>query len=113
MFYVPSQFKNSSFRYSVSSDYIEIHTNNNCYTQYSNTYCDCYRIYPKLDYIYTYPYSCNYNITSNIDYSLISDNWVDRIDSVNVFIISGIILAIIIFFVYKPVARLFGRWLKC
>lgn len=113
MLYVPSKFYNSSYRYVVSSDYLEIHTNTNCYTQYNTTYCDCYRLYPNLNYVYTYAYSCNYNVSSNIDYSLLSTEWVNRVDLADIFIISGIIFALIIFFVLKPIQRMFGRWLKC
>lgn len=113
MLYVPSQFNNSNFRYSLNDYYITVRTNQNCYTQYSTTYCDCYNIYPEQDYSYTYAYACNYNSSYNIDYSLISSDWVNRVDSTNVFIISGLIFTLIFVFVYKPVARLFGRWLKC
>jgi len=113
MLYVPKNLNNANYRYIINSDYYEVHTNNNCYTQYSTTYCDCYRVYPNYDYSTTYPYSCNYNTSSNIDYSNITSEWVNRVDITNIFIISFLIFGLIFVFVYKPISRLFGRWLKC
>ena len=59
--YLPSDSINSNYHYSISEHNYLIRTNQNCYTQYNNTYCDCYYIYPKNDYIKSETQSCNYN----------------------------------------------------
>lgn len=76
--YIPEQYNNENFKYTISSDEITIITNQNCRTQYSSTYCDCYRYNERYN-ILTEPYECNANpsnyiidhqyITSDINYS--------------------------------------------
>lgn len=112
MYYLPEEFINQNYRYSITDDYITIRTNNNCYTNYNNTYCDCYNIYPKMDYMKTDAYSCNYNSSTNISYTNYSSDFWYRQDLSNILIIFTILFIFIILFPYKIVARMFGRWLK-
>ena len=44
--YLPSEYINSNYTYNLDSQYIQIRTNQNCYTQYSTTYCDCLILFP-------------------------------------------------------------------
>lgn len=110
--YLPSRYINNNYRYSINNYYYTVRTNESCYTQYNTTYCNCYDIYFNNDYLATDAYSCNYNSSTNINASNFTSQWVYRFDIVNVFIISGIIFAFIWLFVFKPISRLFGRWLK-
>lgn len=116
MLYVPNDLYNSAYYYSYSTDYILIYTNQNCYNQNNNRYCNCVRLFPFLNYTRSQTYSCNTNniatSTNLINFNNISSNWTDRIDSHNIFLVSGIIFALIVFFVFLPISRLFGRWLK-
>lgn len=109
--YLPSTFINNNYRYKINGDYFTIITNNNCFSQYSNTYCDCYNVYPKLDYINSEVSSCNIN-TNYVTSDKFSSDIYYRIDFVNIMIIFCIFAYFIIFLPYKIMSRLFGRWLK-
>lgn len=61
MYYLPSDLINSNYLYNVSNNYIVVRTNRNCYQNYNTTYCDCYNVYPELDYMVTTDYDCNYS----------------------------------------------------
>lgn len=63
--YIPSDYINSNYQYRISNDYILIVTNNNCYSQYSSTYCDCY-YYDKDNNLISNSYTCNQNSSSSI-----------------------------------------------
>lgn len=76
--YVPELYNKNTYYYYFSGDNIQIITNNNCYTQYSTIYCDCYMY--NLDYNTisnsvscsrsSSGYQINYNyITSDINFS--------------------------------------------
>ena len=74
--YLPSSAINGGYHYTISNDHYTIRTNQNCYTNYNTTYCNCYDIYPKFDYISTEIYSCAYNNINYIDSSnFTSDIW--------------------------------------
>lgn len=76
--YIPQEYNNENYKYTISNDEITIITNNNCRTQYSTTYCTCYRYNERYN-IVTEGYECNANpsnyiinydyITSDINYS--------------------------------------------
>lgn len=76
--YIPSEYINDQYKYTISGDEITIITNENCYTNYNNQYCDCIRYNEKYN-IKTEVYQCNRNpsnyilnssqITSDINYS--------------------------------------------
>ena len=110
--YLPSQYINQNYKYTLSNDIITVRTNNNCFQQYNTTYCDCYDIFPHLDYSSTLAYSCNYNPTNYLaDTTFTSDYWY-RVDLSSTLVIFFILFLFIIYFPYKIVSRLFGRWLK-
>ena len=112
MVYLPSEFINSNYRYSINNYYYTVRTNKNCYTQYSTTYCDCYDIYFDNSYLSTLPYSCNFNTTTNINYNNFTDNFYYRQDFDKIMIIFFIIVILAYYLAFKPVSRLLGRWLK-
>lgn len=66
--YMPNQYINSYYQYYLDNNYILVRTNNNCYTQYSTTYCDCFRVFPNYNYVKSDIYSCSggsYYVNSN------------------------------------------------
>jgi len=106
--YIPQNYNNSYYSYRFNSDnYIYIITNQNCYTQYNTTYCDCYN-YNYKENVVSQAFTCNTNsnngyiipyesITSNINYN---DRIVERFIQdkgiiIGMFII-GIIIAILL-----------------
>lgn len=79
--YIPTEYYNQNYKYSISNNEITIITNLNCRTQVNTTYCTCYR-YNEQYNIVTQPYECNNN-TSNylINFNNITDdpNYSNRI----------------------------------
>ena len=61
--YIPNDYINESYSYYFNGDYINIITNNDCYTQYNSTYCSCYQ-YNRENNVVSESYSCN--ISSNL-----------------------------------------------
>lgn len=59
--YIPEELYNENYNYYFDNEYIRIETNNNCYTQYNATYCDCY-LYNTKENITSETYACNNNI---------------------------------------------------
>lgn len=113
MYFLPSNLINGNYLYNVSNDYIVVRTNNNCYQQYNTTYCDCYNVYPNLDYMTTTAYYCNYSQTNaNIPYTSFTDNHWYRVDTYKSLIMFFIIFLFSFYLGYKIISRLFGRWLK-
>lgn len=110
--YLPQQYINSNYRYTISNDSYLVHTNNNCYNNYNTTYCDCYYIYPKNNYLISQVSSCNYNPSSYItSTSFTSDIWY-RSDIALILIIFLILFIFIVKYPIRIIMRLFGRWLK-
>ena len=114
MTYLPSDYISSNFSYSVNNNYYVVRTNRNCQTQYNNTYCDCYNIYFNNDYLVSSVYSCSLSSNSGslIPYTSFTDNFYYRLDFANICIIFLTISLLCYFFAFKPISRLFGRWLK-
>ena len=112
VYYLPSEYINSNYRYSINNYYYTIRTNKNCYTQYSTTYCDCYDIYYSANYISTNAYQCNINTTTNLAYNNFTDNFLYRYDFDKIIVIFMAIVVLCYFLAFKPISRLFGRWLK-
>ena len=110
--YLPSNLISNNYRYTISNNIITIHTNQNCYTQYSTTYCDCVQVYPQLDYLQSESYSCNYNPSTYLSSSSFTGDYWYRLDLSNILIIFLILFIFIFALPYKIVSRLFGRWLK-
>lgn len=72
--YIPQEINFQNNRYTISNDEITVITDNNCYTQYQTTYCDCYRYNAKYN-IVTETYACNRNPSNYIiDNSYISSD---------------------------------------
>lgn len=104
--YIPSDKINSNYSYRFNGDFIDIITNQNCYSQYSTTYCDCYR-YNYKENVMSQTYTCSTNsnnpiinyqlITSDINYSsAIREKYIqDKMIYIGIFII-GIIFAILL-----------------
>lgn len=110
MTYLPTEYINSNFKYRLNNDYITIITNNNCYTQYSSTYCDCYNIFPKLDYMVSEKTSCNStNISNYVDSSHFTDNYYYRVDFVNILLMFTIMSIFIIYIPIKIVSKIFRK----
>ena len=113
MYYLPSDLINSNYLYNVSNNYIVVRTNRNCYQNYNTTYCDCYNVYPELDYMVTTDYDCNYTQSNaNIPYTSFTSNTWYRIDMYKSLIMYLIIFLFTFYLGYKVLSRLFGRWLK-
>lgn len=69
--YLPSDYIDSSYTYSLDTQYIQIKTNNNCHMQYSTEYCDCFRVFPNYNFVKSNVYSCSLSNT----YSVASDSF--------------------------------------
>ena len=113
MTYLPSDYINANYSYVLSSNSYQVRTNNNCYTQYTSTYCDCYDIYYNNDYLVSNSYSCTISNNSHIiDYTNFTDNFYYRLDFDKILIIFFIIVLLCYYLAFKPISRAFGRWLK-
>lgn len=112
MYYLPQELINSNYKYSINNYYYTIRTNNNCYTNYNNTYCDCYDVYFNNDYLKTNAYSCNYNTTTNIDYTNFTSDYFYK-NNIDKSLVIFLIMSIFILYIpYKIFTKLFGRWLS-
>ena len=77
--YVPTEYINENYKYTINQDEITIITNENCVTNYNSQYCDCMRYNEKYN-IVTNRYQCNRNpsnyvlssnqLTDDINYSM-------------------------------------------
>lgn len=63
--YIPEDYIKDNWKYTINNDTITIMTNNNCYTQYTSTYCDCRQYNIKYNVIGDI-YQCNTGNTNNI-----------------------------------------------
>lgn len=76
--YMPSEYINENYKYTISGDELTIITNENCETNYNTQYCDCMRYNERYNII-TERYQCNRNpnnyilsssqLTDDINYS--------------------------------------------
>lgn len=76
--YIPTEYINENYKYTINGDEITIITNENCTTSYNTTNCDCRRYNERYNII-TNVYQCNRNpsnyilnsnqITDDINYS--------------------------------------------
>lgn len=100
--YIPKEINFQSNKYTINGDEITVITDDNCYTQYSSTYCDCYRYNERYN-IVTEAYSCNRNpsnyiidnsyITSDINSSYRINNDFTN----NYIILYGIVIIVLLF----------------
>lgn len=109
MTYLPTEYINSNFKYRLQGDYYTIITNHNCYTQYSTTYCDCYNIYPKLDYIISETMTCNNNPSSYVTSSSFTDNFYYRVDFPSILFMFLIMSIFIIYLPLKVFSKVFRK----
>lgn len=108
MTYLPTDLINSNYHYYSNGTYITIRTNNNCYSNYNTQYCDCFNIYPQLDYLRTKTYSCTGSSSQELDYSNFTDVLSYRVDFDKI----GILIFICIFglvFLLSCLAKYFFR----
>ena len=76
--YIPTEYINQNYKYTLNGDEITIITNENCEMNYNSQYCDCIRYNEKYNII-TNRYQCNRNpnnyiisssqLTDDINYS--------------------------------------------
>lgn len=85
--YVPEELYNENYSYYFDGENIRIETNNNCYTQYNATYCDCY-IYNEKENISSEAYACN----NNIDNTKIANEKITQDITNNVYIIQDYLI---------------------
>lgn len=80
--YIPQDYVNQNYKYTISNDNITIITNQSCETNYNTTNCLCYTYNMKYNIITQNQNKCNYNPTNNVvSYNQISSNidYSDRI----------------------------------
>ena len=102
--YIPTEYINENYKYTISADEITIITNENCYTNYNNTYCDCIRYNEKYN-VKTERYECNRNpsnyilssdqVTDDVNYSTRITNEYKN----NYIILYGIIIIALLFII--------------
>lgn len=76
--YIPSEYINENYKYTINQDEITIITNENCEMNYNSQYCDCMRYNERYNVV-TERYQCNRNpnnyiirsnqLTDDINYS--------------------------------------------
>lgn len=99
--YIPQQYYNENFKYTINNDTLTIITNQNCTTNYNTTNCTCYQYNIKYNII-TNQNTCNRNPSYEIshDYITTNINYSDRIVNYytnNYIILFGTIIVAIIF----------------
>ena len=102
--YIPSEYINENYKYTISGDEITIITNNNCYNNYNNQYCDCMKYNERYNII-TEVYQCNRNpsnyilssnqLTDDINYSYRITNEYKN----NYIILYGIVIIALLFII--------------
>lgn len=104
--YLPNGYINNNWYYRYNGDYVIITTDQQCYTQYNTTYCNCIEYNWKTN-VMENMYQCNRtnasnqipyaNLTNDINYSERITNYYikDKIGMIAIFIIA-IIFAILL-----------------
>lgn len=100
--YIPTEYINENYKYTISGDEITIITNENCTTNYNTTNCDCRRYNERYNII-TNVYQCNRNpsnyilnsnqVTDDINYSYRITNEYKN----NYIILYGIVIIALLF----------------
>lgn len=94
--YIPDEMLDSNFSYYYDDNYITIITDNNCYTQYNSTFCDCNRFILSNNVV-TDSYSCNINQNlPKLNYNSLSDNINDSL-TLNHLYLSNTIVYLLMF----------------
>lgn len=108
--YIPQQYYNENFKYTINNDTLTIITNQNCTTNYNTTQCTCYQ-YNINHNIITNESTCNRNpnYTISQDYITTDINYSDRITNYytnNYIVMYGIIIiAILTTILFKKNSR--------
>lgn len=113
--YVPSNLYNQNYQYWLTNNTstLVVRTNDNCYTNLNNQYCDCYEVYIERNYLISMPYSCRTSTSnSQISYNDLNSFWYYREDIPLIIITVFVLLLVCFYFPYKLISRIFGRWLK-
>ena len=93
--YIPREVMNNQWSYWFNNHDIIVYTNNNCYYNYNNQYCDCYRIQTDNHYLYSNTYSCsNNNVNYTISYNNLTDDFYYRNDIADICLVIFIILLV-------------------
>lgn len=102
--YIPTEYINQNYKYTLNGDEITIITNENCYTNYNNQYCDCIKYNERYN-IKTEIYQCNRNpsnyilnsnqLTDDVNYSTRITNEYKN----NYIILYGIVITALIFII--------------
>lgn len=102
--YIPTEYINENYKYTISNDEITIITNENCYTNYNNQYCDCIKYNEKYN-IKTEVFQCNRNpsnyilnsnqLTDDVNYSYRITNDFKN----NYIILYGIVIIALLFII--------------
>lgn len=112
MTYLPTEYINSNYKYTISNGVIRVITNNNCYQNYNSTYCDCYDVYINNDYLVSNSTSCNNTPATYVSSNTFTDDFYYRVDFDKILIIFLIMSIFIVLIPLKVFSRLFGRWLR-
>lgn len=95
VYYLPKLYINSNYNYVISTDYIQVQTNNNCTIVGTTRTCNCFRIYPEYNYITSNTFSCSLNTNSyTVNYSSFSSDIYNSPYFPNLFIVFFIIIFI-------------------
>lgn len=102
--YIPTEYINQNYKYTINQDEITIITNENCEMNYNSQYCDCMRYNEKYN-IVTERYQCNRNpsnyiinsnqLTDDINYSYRITNEFKN----NYIILYGIVIIALLFII--------------
>lgn len=74
--YIPTEYINENYKYTINGDEITIITNENCELNYNSQYCDCMKYNERYNII-TNRYSCNRNPNN---YILSSNQFTDDVN---------------------------------
>ena len=86
--YVKEEYNNANYKYYFNNDNLLIVTNNNCYLNYNNQYCDCY-LYNYKERLASKARACNVNQNLyEIDYNNIKDKDINNMYSIAMIIIA-------------------------
>ena len=102
--YIPTEYINQNYKYTLNGDEVTIITNENCEMNYNSQYCDCIRYNIRYNII-TNRYQCNRNpnnyilssnqVTDDVNYSYRITNEYTN----NYIILYGIVIIALIFII--------------
>ena len=106
--YIPTDYLNTNYSYHINGNYIDIITNNNCFTQYNSTYCDCYKL-STLNDVVSDSYSCNISTNNpKISYDSLSSDIIYS-DNIRTTYYSNTLIYLVMFILALVFAKLLVR----